>query len=596
MKKYRTDITVSIKLKIYLIFLIIFFIIFSSCLYSVEKTNLESNDFDSLLVKIKNNEKSFLYPDKDLLKLMEAIILERKPDYKAAIDIYNTLAESEYKIYVKNRIDIITKFYLNPPIKETSPQKEKEESKISKFEKGIIDFLSQDLIKDFFNNFFFIIFDYNNSEEKADDSSILSLIDNLSKAMASIKQNENIQKSLNDLIIQSNNLLNESLPYMTKSKIYFYRFFFFILANSSETGIKQKAVDSLYSSFYNGGLYYYQLLSFCIINRFSKDSNLSNLFNINFISINLSDFLELEENIQSLDFLKKDKNEVKKEFKISFTKSNLKKTEYSSDLIKKHVFLANYFLENNLYLEFSRAIFYLRDLTVNYRIYNSTLIDFYNMTEQYDKAIYYKWDTILTEYFPISLTGQKKISIKDLVCIFPLWFSDIIKDNIEKYKANFEPQILEDSILADPYFYLAIINAESSFSTTITSTANAIGLMQLLPSTAAWLRKTSTLEAKQSLAEPYYNIESGFLYILYLSKSFNGNIISILGAYNSGHNAFSKKKASQVHPLLIAELYPVSETSIYIKKIIRNYLFYKLLYEKIPFEDSIKKIILQSQK
>jgi soluble lytic murein transglycosylase len=563
---------------------------------------------------------------------MQAVILERKQDYKAAFDIYSTLTDSEYQIYVKNRMEILQKFYINPVKTETKTQKQTEETIFTKFEKNLLVFLANENIKQFFNLFYSLIFplnqdlpsqknlqkeeenlqnketdDISNGEEeqKASTGQIAPTdqknqkdlqIEQLIKILLTIKNDENIQQSIFELINQSEQILKQpNLPYMTQSKIYFYQFFFYLFLSKTDEAAVEKIQNSLYLSFFNGGLYYYQLISYCIINSISKDDSLTKALNLKFSQIDLNNFFDLsKDNKIEFNNLIKDKKQLRATLKNSFSQAKLKKTEYKKTIIKKHLFLANYFLENDLLLEFSRAIFYLRDLTQNYKVYNSLLVDFYNYSNQYDKAIYYQWDTIFTNFFPISIPNSSKIPSSSLTCIFPIWFIDIINQNIENFKDQFEPKVDQGSILLDPYFYLAIINAESSFSKEITSTANAIGLMQLLSSTAAWLRKTSSFEASQNLADPQYNIESGFYYIKYLSKTFNGNIISILGANNGGHNSFAKKKTASIHPLFVAELYPVSETSIYIKKIVRNYLFYKYLYENKPFESTIKDIVANS--
>lgn len=599
MKKFY-DVKCSIlkffNFKVIAFFIILFFLTFNSgCLYYVEKTNLESNNWDSILERLRQDEKSIAYPDKNLIRLMQAVILERKQDYKNAFEIYSSLCDSEFQIYVKNRLEILQKFYINPVKTETKAQKTSEETIFTKYEKNLLTFLSTEKIKKFYNIFYSLIFPIN---QNATENEILQIeqIEQLTKVLEEIKNDEKIQQSIFELINQSEEILKLStVPYMTQSKIYFYKFFFYLFLSKIDNQIGEKIQNSLYLSLFNGGLYYYQLISYCIINTISNNDKLKKALNLEFNQIDLNNFFEISSDTKNeFNNLVKDKKQLRLSFKDSFSKSKLKKNEYEQTAIKKHIFLANYFLENDLFLEFSRAIFYLRDLTQNYRIYNSLLIDFYNFSNQFDRAIYYQWDTILTSFFPISISNNNKIPTSELTCIFPLWFLEIINQNIENFKDQFEPKVKEDSILLDPYFYLAIINSESNFSKDITSTANAIGLMQLLPSTAAWLRNTSSFEASQNLSDPQYNIESGFYYIKYLCKTFNGNIISILGAYNSGHNAFSKKKTSGIHPLLIAELYPVSETSIYIKKIIRNYLFYKYIYEKKQFDSTIKEIIVNS--
>ncbi len=107
----------------------------------------------------------------------------------------------------------------------------------------------------------------------------------------------------------------------------------------------------------------------------------------------------------------------------------------------------------------------------------------------------------------------------------------------------------------DPKLIKALIKQESGFNPTAKSKAGALGLMQLMPSTAKGLGVSDPLDAKQ-------NIEGGVKYVKSLMDRFNGNIILALAAYNAGPNAVKKYDGVP----------PYKETQNYVKSILKNYL------------------------
>ncbi len=88
----------------------------------------------------------------------------------------------------------------------------------------------------------------------------------------------------------------------------------------------------------------------------------------------------------------------------------------------------------------------------------------------------------------------------------------------------------------DPLFLASIIFAESGFRTKAQSPVGALGLMQLMPSTAKYIsRKIGDKHPHRSiLFNPEDNIRLGAAYLLYLSKMYQGDLNKILVAYNWG--------------------------------------------------------------
>ncbi len=89
----------------------------------------------------------------------------------------------------------------------------------------------------------------------------------------------------------------------------------------------------------------------------------------------------------------------------------------------------------------------------------------------------------------------------------------------------------------DPYLVAAVINVESGFRETVVSPAGAVGLMQVLPSTAKAVAKRVGVSGKMNVAalsEPTANIRVGTAYLAELIARYGGNVDLALAAYNAG--------------------------------------------------------------
>lgn len=110
----------------------------------------------------------------------------------------------------------------------------------------------------------------------------------------------------------------------------------------------------------------------------------------------------------------------------------------------------------------------------------------------------------------------------------------------------------------------AVIATESGFNAKAVSPRGAIGLMQLIPPTAAryGVKDDKDSLAEEKLTDPKINIQAGSSYLHYLIKLFPGELELAIAAYNAGEGAV--KRAGNKIPN-----YP--ETQNYVKTVMALY-------------------------
>lgn len=97
----------------------------------------------------------------------------------------------------------------------------------------------------------------------------------------------------------------------------------------------------------------------------------------------------------------------------------------------------------------------------------------------------------------------------------------------------------------------SIARAESNFRTDAVSSAGAVGIMQLMPATAASLGVTNSYDARE-------NIMGGAKYISQLLSKYNGNTALALAAYNAGSGNVDQ----------YGGIPPFTETQNYVQKVL----------------------------
>jgi hypothetical protein len=100
----------------------------------------------------------------------------------------------------------------------------------------------------------------------------------------------------------------------------------------------------------------------------------------------------------------------------------------------------------------------------------------------------------------------------------------------------------------------AVIQAESAFNYKARSRAGALGLMQLMPSTAERFGVLDPFDPRQ-------NIQGGVKYLKWLHGYYEGDLVKVVAAYNAGEGAVNRHKG----------IPPFRETQAYVPKVLDLY-------------------------
>ncbi|HLI81904.1 MAG TPA: transglycosylase SLT domain-containing protein, partial [Candidatus Binataceae bacterium] len=133
----------------------------------------------------------------------------------------------------------------------------------------------------------------------------------------------------------------------------------------------------------------------------------------------------------------------------------------------------------------------------------------------------------------------------------------------------------------DPYLVVSLMRQESWFNPDATSSSDARGLMQLLPTTASRMVRENGLAIAQpvDLYDPDTNVRLGTVYLKQLLAMFNGDEIRAVAAYNAGEHAVMgwNEKFPGADDEWVENI-GYHETREYVKRVIGNQREYRMLY------------------
>jgi soluble lytic murein transglycosylase-like protein len=143
-----------------------------------------------------------------------------------------------------------------------------------------------------------------------------------------------------------------------------------------------------------------------------------------------------------------------------------------------------------------------------------------------------------------------------------------------------------DGFQVDRAVIFAIMRQESAFQSKVVSRANARGLMQLIPPTAASMAGDTSLRRERlgRLFDPEFNMQLGQRYLkMLLERETGGNVAFAAAAYNAGEGALMKWQLRDDALLFLATI-PYNETRHYVERVLYNVSVYRLRLGQRPTE------------
>jgi soluble lytic murein transglycosylase len=132
----------------------------------------------------------------------------------------------------------------------------------------------------------------------------------------------------------------------------------------------------------------------------------------------------------------------------------------------------------------------------------------------------------------------------------------------------------------DPALIAAVVYAESKFEPR-TSSAGALGLMQILPETANFIagRSGGTRFTTSDLATPAINLAYGSWYLRYLLDRYNGHELPAVAAYNAGLANVDRWLARSGGSMSVGDI-PFPETRAYFQRVLQAQREYRATYPR----------------
>lgn len=154
--------------------------------------------------------------------------------------------------------------------------------------------------------------------------------------------------------------------------------------------------------------------------------------------------------------------------------------------------------------------------------------------------------------------------------VFPMPYKEQVFKSAKEHNVN-------------PLLIYSIIRAESKFDANAISRRGAKGLMQIMDQTGEWGAQELNLVGftREQLFNPDINIEIGCWYVGKLLKQYDGNIVTLLAAYNAGTGNVYKWRNNKEYSQdgIQIDYIPFEETRNYVKKVRRNLKFYIYLHQ-----------------
>jgi len=149
------------------------------------------------------------------------------------------------------------------------------------------------------------------------------------------------------------------------------------------------------------------------------------------------------------------------------------------------------------------------------------------------------------------------------------WFRPVVhKPLIDQYSALYH---------FDPLWVMAIIKVESGFNVSARSNRGAIGLMQLLPSTARDVAQQIGMKnfRVEDLQKPEVNLQLGIYYLAKLQDMYPADEIAVLSSYNAGPGITRQWRGNK--PVMELSDIKYGETKRFVRQVEKTYGALKML-------------------
>jgi soluble lytic murein transglycosylase len=123
---------------------------------------------------------------------------------------------------------------------------------------------------------------------------------------------------------------------------------------------------------------------------------------------------------------------------------------------------------------------------------------------------------------------------------------------------------------------------ESTYRETVSSSAGALGLMQIIPPTGDRIARDLGVDGfePETLLTAATNIRFGTYYLKSLMDHFKGSMPRAVASYNAGPEAVSGwiERDGENPDDVFVDSVPYSETRRYLRRVLRSYHMYRILY------------------
>jgi soluble lytic murein transglycosylase len=164
-------------------------------------------------------------------------------------------------------------------------------------------------------------------------------------------------------------------------------------------------------------------------------------------------------------------------------------------------------------------------------------------------------------------TADKTVALHDFSMRYPMHYGAVLSEQARVRQID-EPLVF------------GVVRQESRFVADARSSAGAMGLMQLLPTTARWVAQKIGMKGYHSsrVNQPKINVALGAFYLRHVLGGLDGSPVLAAAAYNAGPGRASRWRDTRpLEGAVYIETIPFEETRQYVKKVMANTVYYDAL-------------------